>query len=85
MTASNPSRPVTASRRHQPKDDKFFLPWVFMILGWAMCLLCIFASIFFLWAYAVQFGNDKTYQWLSSLIVAFFSGLLLLEPIKVGS
>ena len=70
-------------KREVEREEKFYLPWIFMILGWGLCILCILVSIFFLWAYAVQFGNDKTYQWLSSLIVAFFSGLLLLEPIKV--
>jgi hypothetical protein len=29
-----------------------------------------------------MFGNDKTYQWLTSLLVSFFGGILIVEPLK---
>ena len=70
-------------REARPRRKKFVLPWWFRIIAWVLCFISVFASIFFLWAYAIQFGNDKTYQWLTSLLVSFFSGLLFIEPIKV--
>ena len=70
-------------REIKPRKKKFVLPWFFRIIAWLLCFISIGASIFFLWAYAVQFGNDKTYQWLTTLLVSFFSGILFIEPIKV--
>jgi hypothetical protein len=66
-----------------PRKKKIVLPWYCLLVGWALCILSIAISLFFLWAYAIQFGNNKTYEWLTSLIVSFFSGLILLQPIKV--
>ena len=60
------------------------LPRFCVFIGWALCISIIFVSIFFLWSYGVMFGNDKTYQWLSSLLVSFFGGILIVEPLKVS-
>jgi len=65
------------------RRKKLILPWPFFLIGWALCILSILVSGFLMFAYAVQFGNDLTYKWLSSLIFSFFSGLLFLEPLKV--
>ena len=62
---------------------KLTLHWIFRIVGWLLCGFFILLSLFFLWAYAIQFGNDLTYQWLSSQLIGFFAGMLFLEPIKV--
>ena len=51
----------TARVYREPKR-KFALPWPFYLLGWALCIICILAGAFLMWAYAIQFGNDKTYQ-----------------------
>lgn len=62
---------------------KFTLHWGFRLVGWGLCFFFILVSLFFLWAYAIQFGNDKTRQWLSSQLIGFFAGMVFLEPIKV--
>lgn len=64
---------------------QFSIHWIFKYLSWLLCLACMAVSIFFLWAYAVQFGNARTYQWLTSMLVSFFIGIFLLEPLKVRS
>lgn len=69
---------------HQVKPrEKFTLHWAFRLVGWFLCFFCILVSIFFLWAYAIQFGNDLTRQWLSSQLIGLFAGMVFLEPIKV--
>ncbi len=66
----------------KPKK-RLLLPWPVKYIAWFLCLTIMFTSAFFLWAFAVQFGNDKTRQWFTSMISAFFAGLIILEPVKV--
>ena len=65
------------------EEDKFSLPYYFAYFGWLLCFLCIFGSVLFLWAYGITFGNDKTYKWLTSLIVSFLTNFIIFEPLKV--
>ena len=62
----------------------FTLPFIFRYIAWILCLGSIGTSCFFLIGYGITFGNDKTHQWLTSMIVSFFFGLLIIEPIKVA-
>jgi hypothetical protein len=66
------------------RTKRFTLPFFFTYIAWVVCIATIVASIFFLWGYAITFGNDKTYQWLTSILVAFFVGLLIFDPLKVA-
>jgi polycystin 1L2 len=59
------------------------LPWWCRIIAWILVAVCFCVSIFFLWAYGIQFGNDKATKWVSSLFFSFFSSILLVEPVKV--
>ena len=34
-------------------------------------------------SYGLSFGNDRTYQWFTSMIVSFISSLIITQPIKV--
>lgn len=65
------------------KEKKFTLPWIFRIIAWILVFACIGASVFFLWAYGISFGNEKTKKWVTSLVFSFFSSVLITEPIKV--
>jgi hypothetical protein len=31
-----------------------------------------------------QFGNDMTYQWIVSMLVSFFSSVIITQPVKVS-
>ena len=33
--------------------------------------------------YGISFGNDRTYQWFTSMLVAFFSSMIITQPIKI--
>ena len=63
---------------------KITLHWTFKYIAWLLCFVCILGSFYILWLYAISFGDDRTQQWLTSLLLSFFLGLLLFEPIKVG-
>ena len=34
-------------------------------------------------SYGLSFGNDKTYQWVTSMLVSFFSSMLITQPLKI--
>ena len=75
---------ISVHRVQRVKDrKKFTLPWPFMLVGWYICIASIVVALYFLWAYAILWGNDKTYQWLSSMLISFFAGMVFLEPLKV--
>ncbi|GFT75973.1 hypothetical protein NPIL_303071, partial [Nephila pilipes] len=64
------------------RKKKFSLPWWCIYFGWLMVVTSIGASMFFLWAYGVAFGDEKTSKWLSSLVISFISSVLITQPIK---
>jgi hypothetical protein len=77
--ANDADEMILSPKRHR----RFGLPWFFVFIGWGLCIATICVSIFFIWAYAVSFGNDITYKWLSSTIFSFFAAVLIIEPLKV--
>lgn len=65
------------------KSSPKLLPYWCRYIGWFLCIASILVSIFFLWAYGIQFGDDKTRKWVTSLIVSFFASILVTQPVKV--
>ncbi|KAF0296702.1 Polycystic kidney disease protein 1-like 2 [Amphibalanus amphitrite] len=70
-------------KKKKKKKKPLLLPWWCRIIAWILCIICLFGSAFIVWAYGVQFGNEKTTKWLTSLLTSFFSSILLIQPIKV--
>lgn len=67
--AMSESRTSTSHRKVVKPKRRFTIHWLFRWVAWLLVVLCVAASLFFLIAYAIQFGNDKTYQWLSSTLI----------------
>ncbi|KAK8779497.1 hypothetical protein V5799_019173 [Amblyomma americanum] len=81
-------RPTAQQRRQgrrgrARRKGKFMFPWWCRYVAWFLCLASIFVSVFFIWAYGVQFGDEKTRKWITSLLVSFFMSVLITQPIKV--
>ena len=73
----------SASEKNKKKKRSALLPYWCRYIAWGLCIFSILISVFFLWAYGIQFGDDKTRKWISSLIVSFFASILVTQPIKV--
>lgn len=54
------------------------------MVAWLLVLAIMGLSVFFVWAYAMQFGAQKTSRWLTSLLVTFLASVLVIEPVMVG-
>ncbi|XP_063584721.1 polycystin-1-like protein 2 [Penaeus indicus] len=91
LALTQPSHGVTAApeekRPEEEKDRrrgrKLTLPWWCVIVAWVLCVISIGTAVFFLWAYGIQFGNDKATKWLTALITSIFSSALFTQPIKI--
>ena len=69
--------------QEEGETKNFTLPPICNIIAWVLCFICILGGAFLTFSYGLHFGNDKTYQWLSSLLVAIFINMLIIDPIKV--
>ena len=54
-------------------------------LGWFLSFVCISGGSFMVYAYGITFGNEKTRQWIVSMISSFFSSFLISQPLQVGT
>ncbi|XP_022236079.1 polycystic kidney disease protein 1-like 2 [Limulus polyphemus] len=71
------------TEKKKKKKKKFLFPWWCLYLAWFVSLSTIAVSVFFLWGYGVQFGDEKTRKWVTSLLISFFTSILVTQPIKV--
>ena len=81
---------VQLFRRLRPREThqmkkKFTLPWWFIFLAYGLCVILASVSIFFIIARGIEFGDEKSQQWLTSILTGFFSSIFLTQPIKIIS
>ena len=59
-------------------------PPVLNILGYLLTFIIILGGMFFTLALGVTLGNDKTYQWMTSMISSILTSILVAQPIMVS-
>ena len=59
------------------------LPAALALLGWALVAVCILGGLFMVFAFALTFGNDVTYQFIVAEIFSLFTSILVVYPIYV--
>ena len=59
-------------------------PWWCLIIAYILSYLAIGVSILFIIARGIEFGDEKTQKWLTSILTGFFSSIIITEPIKVS-
>jgi len=45
--------------------------------------LSVITCAVFVFLYSLEFGNEKTSKWLTSMVIAFLSSVFITQPIKV--
>jgi len=58
-------------------------PWWCIFIAYGLCLMLVGVSIIFIIARGIEFGDEKTQKWLTSILSGFFSSILLTQPLKV--
>lgn len=56
----------------------------FRVIAWIILWLAVIACTTFTFLYSIDFGNDKTSKWLTSMIVSFLSSVFITQPVKVS-
>ena len=69
--------------KKKKKKKKKVLPYWWLYFGWTLCFLTCFVAAFFVVLYGLQFGKEKSAQWITSMLVSFFQDVLVSQPIKV--
>lgn len=78
--------PENAKKRERTSDEEKrdkSCPSMMLFLGWLVCFICILGGAFIVFSFGLSFGNDKAYQWMVSMISAFFFSVLLTQPLKI--
>lgn len=65
------------------KKNKKLLPWWSVFLAYILIGICVATGGFFTFLYSLEFGSDKTNDWLMSFVFGTVLGVFVLEPIKV--
>ena len=80
---SGPYRVNKGDTNGKKKKAKHTLPWWCVFIAYGLSVLVFVVSTLFIIARGIEFGDEKTRQWLVSSISGFFSSILLTQPLKV--
>ena len=67
------------------KKSELKFPWWFKIFAYMLSFAFAAVSLFFTIVKGIEFGDEKVQKWLTSLLISFFTSLLLTQPIQVMS
>ncbi|KAI8489552.1 hypothetical protein Bbelb_327190 [Branchiostoma belcheri] len=63
-----------------PKSSGAKLPYWFLYVGWTLLVLTTLASGFFLLLYSMEWGRDKSIQWLTAFGLSFLQSMVVVQP-----
>ncbi|CAC5393050.1 PKD1L2 [Mytilus coruscus] len=59
-----------------------YIPWWFIFIAYTLIVLCVVISGTFVFLYSLQWGGDKTLEWMISFLLSVCQSVLILEPLK---
>ena len=74
---------VEAGEEKKKVPTKFALPHWFVYIAYAIAFVATCTSASFVIMYGMEFGREKSAQWLSSITISFIQDVLFIQPIKV--
>ncbi|XP_067929649.1 uncharacterized protein [Watersipora subatra] len=76
---------VTESKKSAKKKTSkpLTFPWWCRIIAWVLLWIAVIACTIFIYLYSLDFGNDKTSKWITSMAVALLTSVLITQPVKV--
>ncbi|KAI3389555.1 hypothetical protein SNEBB_005250 [Seison nebaliae] len=72
-----------SKENHEKIKKKFMLPWWMVIVTYFLTFVICGISVFFIISKGIMFGDEKVADWLTSLVLSFFTSILFTQPIKV--
>lgn len=65
------------------KKPKKSFPWWTVYIGWTLVFVAITCSAFFVFAYSMQWGKEKSNSWLIAMSLSVFQSVMIIQPVKV--
>ncbi|UJR16214.1 hypothetical protein I4U23_003124 [Adineta vaga] len=75
--------PDTNVEINTKKRSQVTFPWWCLFIAYALSLIIVGVSMFFIIVRGIEFGDLKTQKWLTSLLSGFFSSIFLIQPAKI--
>ncbi|XP_019631004.1 PREDICTED: polycystic kidney disease protein 1-like 2 [Branchiostoma belcheri] len=79
---SSRSEDIYKVERPQEHQESGLPHWC-VYIGWALVVLSAAGSAFFVILYSMEWGAEKSGQWLTSILLSIFQSVLVIQPIKV--
>lgn len=79
--------PESSSEHSQTvkRKGKFKLPHWCVYIGWLLVFISAGVSSFFTFLYSMEWGKEKSLNWLSSMILSIFESVTVIQPTKVST
>ena len=74
---------IEAGEEKKKAPKKFALPHWFVYIAYGLAFIATCTSGSFVIMYGMEFGAEKSAQWLSSMTISFIQDVLFTQPIKV--
>ncbi|XP_064641225.1 polycystin-1-like protein 2 [Lineus longissimus] len=59
------------------------LPWWFVYIAWILLFLAAVSAAFFTMLYGLNYGKEKSWNWLLTVLETMFMDILCLQPLKI--
>ncbi|KAI8514731.1 hypothetical protein Bbelb_073220 [Branchiostoma belcheri] len=70
-------------KRQNKERKQSGLPHWCVYIGWVLVFLSATGSAFFVILYSMEWGAEKSGEWLTSILLSIFQSVLLVQPLKV--
>ncbi|CAF4192320.1 unnamed protein product, partial [Adineta steineri] len=76
---------IDVDQKKNNRKSSLTFPWWCIFIAYGLCIIFVGLSILFIIARGIEFGDEKTQQWLISILSGFFSSIFFSQPIKILS
>ncbi|XP_013386430.1 polycystic kidney disease protein 1-like 2 [Lingula anatina] len=73
----------TKSKEKKIRKKPIRFPWWSVVFGYVLAFLAVATSAFFVLLYSLEWGPEKSTNWLISLFFSFSQSIILVQPLKV--
>jgi len=70
-------------KENNKKKRELKFPWWCKIFAYLLSFAFAGVSLFFVIVKGIEFGDEIVQKWLTSLLISFFTSLLLTQPLQV--
>ncbi|XP_046581985.1 LOW QUALITY PROTEIN: uncharacterized protein LOC124289408 [Haliotis rubra] len=74
---------IRLEKKTKRKKKPWSLPHWCTYIAWVVCFLSVVGSAFFTILYSMEWGKEKSNEWLIAFVLSFFQSVIVVQPIKV--